>query len=225
MSRNIRISKREMKEDKFTTFMLLAKERFMDNWTFVAGGVALIIIIVAAMMYYQSSGVKKEAEASEIFARAESDMYSRNYQLAIVDFKNIVDDFSSTVYARQALFNLGNSYFYSKNYTEARAVFEDYLEKYNDDKYFTVSAIAGIAATLVGTGDLIAAADKYREAAEKYPDFSVTGEYLVQAMKYYIKGGQPESAKVVYAKLSKQFEGSKYHKDGQRIAGEHNIKL
>lgn len=225
MSRNIKISKREMKEDKFTTFMLLAKERFMDNWTIVAGGVAVIILIVAAVMYFQSSGVKKEAEAAVVFSRAESDMYSKNYQIAIVDFKTIVDDFSSTVYAKQALFNLANSYFYAKNYTEARAAFEQYLEKYDDDKYFTVSAIAGVAATLVGTGDLIAAADKYREAAEKYPDFSINGEYLVQAMKYYIEGGQPESAKVIFAKLSKDFEGSRHYRDGQRLAGEHHLTL
>jgi TolA-binding protein len=153
------------------------------------------------------------------------EMRSGNYQLAIVDLKTVIDEYGSSSQAEQASFNLANAYFGVKNYPEAKTAFEDYLSKYGSDIYFETSAMAGIAASMAGNGDIKDAADKYREIAEKYPDFKLAGEFYLKAMLHYIKSDNLESAKVMYAKISKDFENTRYYQEGTRLAGEYKIKL
>jgi TolA-binding protein len=225
MRQNIKISKREMKEDKFTTFMLLAKDYVFENWIYFAGGVAAVAIIIVGVTLIQSNQAKQEQQAAEIFSRALGEYHSGNHQLAVVDFKTIVDDYSSTHRGREAAFYLGNAYFAARNFVEAKEAFENYLAEYTDNKFFVTSAMAGIAASLAGTGDLLGAADKYRETAEKYPDFGLAGEYYLKAMQYYIKADQKESAKVIFAKLANDYEDTQYYLDGARLAAEYKISL
>lgn len=225
MSKTIKISKREIKEDKFTTFILQAKDYVMEQWVYFAGGVAVLIAAVLIISFLKSSSGKNEQQAVDVYNRAMSELFSKNYQLAIVDFKTVVDQYGSTTQGEMALFNLANAYLQSKNFPDAKSSFERYLTKYSDDKYFSTSAVAGVAACLAGAGDAAGAAEKYREAAEKYPEFQLAGEYYYQAMYYYVKSGNLESAKVVLAKINKEFPTSRYAREGLRLASEHNIVL
>jgi len=225
MKHNVKITKREMKEDKFTTFILLAKDYVTERWQFVAGGVAAVVIIIGAIILMQSQQGKKDAAAMDIYNRAMGELRSGNSQLAIVDFKSIVDDYGSTSHAKMAAFNLANAYFAARNYPEAKTAFENYLDKYSDSEYFMTSAMAGIADCLAGTEDFKAAADKYREIAEKYPDFKLTGEYYLKALQNYIKANEMESAKVTLAKITNDFKDTQYFMDGTRLAAEHGLRL
>lgn len=225
MSKTIKITKREIKEDKFTTFMLQAKDYVVERWVYFVGGLVVIFAAVLIVSFLRSGAAKNEQQAAEVYNRAMSELYGKNYQLAIVDFKTVVDQYGSTSQGEMALFNLGNAYLESKNFTDARAAFERYLGKYSDDKYFTASAMAGVAASMAGSGDVAGAAGKYREAAEKFPDFKLAGEYYYQAVYYYIQSGNLESAKVVLAKLNKEFPGSRADREALLLATEHNIAL
>ncbi len=225
MAKKIKITKRDMKEDSFVTFMLQTKDFLLERWVYFIGGVALVVVVIVALSIMQSERGKNEKEAADVYSRAMSSYLQRNYQVAIIDFQSILDNYGSTSSAPAARFNLGNAYFGVKNYTEAITAFETYLRKYGDDKVFASSALAGIGASLAGNGDLRGAADKYREAAEKFPDFPLAGEYYLMAMKYYIKAGETESARVIFARLAKDYENTTYFVESQRIAGENNISL
>jgi outer membrane protein assembly factor BamD (BamD/ComL family) len=225
MSKTIKISKREIKEDKFTTFVLQAKDYVTEQWVYFAGGAAVLIVAVLIVSFLKSSAVKNEQQAVEIYNRAMGEMAGKNYQLAIVDFKTVVDQYGSTSQGEMALFNLANAYLESKNFSDAKSCYERYLSKYSDDEFFTTSALAGVAACLAGEGDAAGAAEKYREAAEKYPKFQLAGEYYYQALYYYVKSGNLESAKVMLATINKDFPGSRYAREGPRLASEHNIVL
>lgn len=226
MRDNIKITKREMKEDKFATFVFKSKDYVVENWIYFVGGIAAIIVLVVAASFLGSQETGKQRTAVEVYNRAMNESRSGSFQLAIVDFKAVLDDYGSSDLAPQAAFNLANSYFNARNFTEAQTSYELYLKKYaDDDPYFNTSAIAGIAASLAGLGDLKGAADKFREAAEKYPDFKLAGNYYLQAMEYYIKAKEMESAKVVFAKITKEYEDTPYFMDGTRLAAEYKIKL
>jgi len=226
MRQNIKISKREMKEDKFTAFVLRAKDYILQNWIYFAGGIAAIIIIVVAVSLLSTQKVKSERQAAELYSQAMSEYRNGSHQLAIVDLRTIIDDHGSTSYARQAAFNLGNVYFAARNFPEAKKAFENYLADYQQgDKYFVTSAMAGIAASLAGDGNYKEAADKYREAAEKYPDFQLSAEYYLNAMENYIKAEEMESARVIYAKLEKDYEDSQQFLDATRLAAELKMDL
>jgi TolA-binding protein len=224
MKKNVRITKREIKEDKFTTLMLLGKDYIMAHWLYLVAGLGVILLVIAGVSLLKSQKGKSETEAADIFNRALNETRSTNYQLAIVDFKKIIDDYGSSSQADMAAFNLANAYLANKNYTEARAAFESYLKRSVSDKYFITSAIAGVGACLAGSGDLAAAAEKYREAAEKFPDFKMAGDYYVKAMQNYAKAGNLEMARKMFAQINKEYTGTSFYIEGQRLAGEYNIQ-
>ncbi len=225
MKQKVRITKQEMKEDKFTTFMLQAKEYVVDNWTYFVAGAGAVVIVFAGLSLLQSSRSDQDRQADIVFDRAMSEINTRSYQMAVVDFKTILDEFGSSRRAPMAAFNLGNAYFHQRNFSEAQAAFEHYLSKYKGDKYYVTSAFAGVASCLQASGDFVGAADKYREAAEKYPDFTMAGEYFLRAMKCYVKAGNLESARVMLAKIDKDFKGTRFEMEGKTLAGEYNIDL
>jgi outer membrane protein assembly factor BamD (BamD/ComL family) len=225
MKHNIKITKREIKEDKFTTFVFRAKDFVGDRWTYFAAGLAAVIIVIVGITYIQSRSTAQENNAIDVYNRALSELRMGNYQLSIVDFKTVIDQYGSTSQAKMAAFNLGNAYFAAKNFTEAKAAFEIYLKKHADNKFFVTSAMEGIAASLAGMGEYKAAADKYRETAEKYPDFRLAGEYYLRALENYIKADEMESARVMLAKITNDFENTQYYSQGARLAAEHGLRL
>ncbi|MFH1701381.1 MAG: tetratricopeptide repeat protein [Candidatus Zixiibacteriota bacterium] len=226
MAQNIKITKRDLKEDKFTTNMLLAKDYIMNNWVIFAGGAAVIVLIVLGITFLQQEQSRKEIAAADIYNRAASQLMGKSYPLAIVDYKLIIDEYGSSTVAEQATFELGNAYFYNKQYTEAKEAFEAYLSSYEgNNQYFTTSAMAGAAASLAALGDMAGAADMYRAAAEKYPDFDMAGQYLYDAMKHYALAENLESARVIFAKLTNDYKSSRFYRDAVRLAGEYGIEL
>ncbi len=225
MRHNVKITKREIKEDKFTTFVFQAKDYVSERWAYFVGAAAVIVIIIVGISLIKSQSATRAGEAAEIYNRALGEYRSANYQLAIVDFKTIMDDYGSTTYGPMAAFNLGNAYFSSKNYAEAKTAFENYLKDYKGDKYFVTSAMAGIAASLAGTGEYKQAADEYRQTAEKYPDLGLAGEYYLHALENYIKADEMESAKVILAKLTNEYRDTQYFMSGTRLAAENGLRL
>lgn len=226
MAQNIKITKRDLKEDKFTTNMLLAKDYIMANWVLFAGGAAVIILVILGISFLQQEQSQKEIAAAEIYNRAAGQLMGKSYQLAIVDYRLIIDEYGSSSVAEQASFELGNALFYANQFSEAKEAFEYYLSQYEgNNKYFTTSAMAGIAASLAGTGDMAGAADMYRAAGEKYPEFNLSGQYLYDAMKHYALAQNMESARVVFAKLNNDFKTSRFYNDAVRLAEEYGIGL
>lgn len=224
MSQKVKITKKDLKQDKFTTTMLLAKDNIVEHWMYYVGGLVAVFLLVFGVTFYKQEGQTKNAEASDLFNRGMSEYMSNNYELATSTFISVVDDFGSTVSAEKALFNLGNAYFLNNNFDKAIEAFNDYLKKYGGkDKYFTCSAIAGVAASLAGKGEAQQAADKYREAAERFPDFEFAGKYYVKAMEQYVAAGNMESAKVVFAKLEKNYKDASFYDDAVLVAAENNL--
>ncbi len=226
MKQNVKITKRDLKEDKFATTMLLAKDNIVENWMYYAGGLAFIFILVFGITFLKQEGEKKDVEAAVFYNKGLSLYLNQQHEQAIVELTTVLDEFGSSDVAKQAQFNLGNAYFAKNDYDMAISAFETYIQKYGgEDKYFTTSALAGIAASLASKGDHLGAADKYREAAERYTDFKLAGEYYLYAMKAYIAGGNLESARVIYATMAKKFESTAYYNDAMLVAGENGLTL
>jgi outer membrane protein assembly factor BamD (BamD/ComL family) len=226
MKQNIKITKQDLKEDKFAVAMLKAKDQIVANWMFYAGGLAFLFVLVFGITFLKQEGVKKNTEATSLYNKGLSLYLNQQHEQAIVEFMSVIDDFGSAEIAEQAQFNLGNAYFGKKDFDMAISAFETYVKKYGgDDKYFTTSAIAGIAMSLESKGDPLAAAAKYQEAAERYPDFKLAGEYYLKAMKAYIAGGNLESAKEVYATMAKDLDKTSYYDDAMMVAGENGLSL
>ncbi len=207
MGTKVKITKQELKEDKFTTAMLKTRNWLEDNWQIFAVVVAAIIIIVVGAFYYAGHQSDMEQEALQKYSQALNQLQTRNYQPAILSFNDIIDNYSGDVVGR-AQFNLGNAYFESRDYEEAIAAFQKYIDKYHLDPLTTSSAIAGIASSLESQQKFAEAAAKYLEAIDTYPDTPAKPDYLLGAIRCYSQLGEKDKIKPELDILGKEFAGS-----------------
>jgi TolA-binding protein len=208
MSDKVKLTKRQIKEDKFTAFMLNSRTWFTDNWQLTIIGVAAVILVAVAGMYYSQSQETKAEEASTRFARALLDYRNGNNQVAIMGFSQIVDDYSSSQPAEQATFLLGKLNYTTRNYQEATRYFEMYLNKYRDNKMSRAASQAGIASCHEEQAAYAEAADRFQRAFDEYPDGPLGGDYLSGALRNNLKIGEVEKATANLDTIKVRFEGS-----------------
>ena len=126
----VKRTKRHIKEDKFTTFMLSAKQQFLENWQYYVIGIAAVILAAVGIVYYANSQAAKEVEASERFSRALLDYRSGSNDVAVLGLSEILTNFPGGEIADQATFLLAKMNYNSKNYPEALRYFEMYVEQF-----------------------------------------------------------------------------------------------
>lgn len=217
MKKNIKITKQQIKEDKFTTNMLKTRDWLLDNWQPVALAAAALIIIIVGISYYTGTKEGQTIEASTRLSTAIGEMRRGNYQEAIVELNDIADNYGGDA-AASATFNLANAYYGSKNFDEAINYFQEYLDKYKRSDLEASSAIAGIAACHENKQEFQAAADKYLEAADYYPDSPNAPEYLLGAIRNYINLGNREEVDAVLSRLESEFPESSQYRDAVMLS-------
>jgi TolA-binding protein len=219
MHGKVKLTKREIKEDKFATFMLTAKDQLTENWQYVAIGAAILVLVVAAVIFYMSSQSTAKVEAAQKLATAQMDYRSGNTQVAIMSLNQIVEDFSGAT-AEQALFLLGKVSYESKNYPEAIRYYEQYISKYGSNEFQKAAALGGIAASHENQGEFAEAAAKYLEASAAFTGGPSDGEYLFGAMRCYLQVGDRDKAKTALTDLKSRFAGTSLESRASRYYAE-----
>ena len=80
-----RLTKREIKEDKFITYTLMAFNVFRHNVRYVLGAVAVVLVIALAASIFYSISKSREAKASELMADAQISLFSGNTCLCFIE--------------------------------------------------------------------------------------------------------------------------------------------
>lgn len=222
MYEKVKLTKRQIKEDKFTTFMLKTRSWFIDNWQFAVIGLAAVILVGVAGWYYSQSQTAQAQEASTRFARALLDYRNGNNQVAIMGFSQIVDEYSSDQAAEQATFLLGKLNHKIRNYEEAVRFFELYLTKYSDNKLTRAAALAGVASCNEEQAAFTEAAAKFQQAFDEHPDGPMGGDYLTGAMRNYLKTGVFDLAAANLDTIKARFAGTALANRAARSFAEHN---
>jgi len=205
MQSKVKLTKRQIKEDKFTTFMLSTKRQFQDKWQFYVAGVVAVVLIAVAVSWYISDMAAHKAEAEAKFARAVLDYQSGDNQVALLGFDQLLDEYGSTDVAEQATYLLGNIHLSNKNYEDAIHYFEIYLDRYRDDQLNRAAAQAGIAAAQEDLGNYAEAAASFAKAGEMFPDGPLAADYEAGAVRNYLNAGDEEAAEAHYQIIREKY--------------------
>jgi TolA-binding protein len=208
MYNKVKLTKRQIKEDKFTTFMLTTKEYVQQNWQFFAIGLVVLVLIITGFSYYVSSQSNRTQEAAVRFARALLDYRNGNAQVAILSFSQILDNYGSDDVAEQSTFLLGKLNFESRNYPEAIRYFNLYLSRFKDNNMNRAASLAGIAASNENQGQYAVAAQKYAEAFDEYPDGPLSGDYQYSTMRCFLEAGDLVKAKEHFDRIKELYPGT-----------------
>lgn len=194
MATKRRLTRRQIREDRFVTNLLRAQEYLTEHAArFIMGAVG-IVVVAAVVFFLVRSSQAKEQEANEILGRATVELRSRNYQMATVDYQKILDDYSGTDAAKFASFYIANAYFELKNYDQAREYFRMHIDKYRVDDMLTASALAGIAHCHRARNEMKEAGDVFYEVYDKYPKSYVASDCLYLAVRSYAAAGDSAAA-------------------------------
>jgi len=201
-----KLTKRQIKEDKFTIFMLKAKNQVLDNWQYLVVGLVVVILAVTGTVYYLNSRQAQKQEAASRFARALMDYRAGNNQVAIMGLNQVVEEYGGDEVTEYAVFLLGNINYEIRNYPEAIRYFELYLLKYRQSRFNRAASLAGIASSLENQGQYREAAEKFVAAYNEYPNGPMIGDYQVSAMRNFLEVGEVDQAKTYLELITNEFD-------------------
>jgi TolA-binding protein len=216
----VKLTKRQIKEDKFTTFMLNAKHQFLENWQYYVMGIAVVILVIAAVVYYFDNQATRQQEAAERFSRALLDYRSGNADVALLNLNEVLTEYSGGFVAEQATFLLAKLHYGLRNYPEALRYYDMYVSQFKDDKLLRASAIAGIAACYENQGNYFEAAEQFGAAVKEYPDGPLAGDHRVAAMRNLLMTGQMEAARTYYDEIREKYQGTELERRATRLFSE-----
>ncbi|RKX27633.1 MAG: hypothetical protein DRP45_00625 [Candidatus Zixiibacteriota bacterium] len=210
MQSKVKLTKRQIKEDKFTTTMLTVKQRLLDNWQYYVSGVVIVALVISATVYYINDLGSKQDEAAGRFSRAMLDYRTGDNEIAVLGFSQILEEFGGTEVAEQATYQLGEINLADRNYDEAVRHFEMFLANYHDNPLSRAASLAGLAVISEDRGEFSQAAAYYVRASEEHPGGPMQADYELGAIRNYLEVGDTESARDRLKILEEKHESSPY---------------
>jgi TolA-binding protein len=215
-----RLTKKQIKEDKFVTYYFKAQDYVQKNQKIVSSVIIGIIAVVAISILFVRSKRAAEANASIELARAESALQESNLNTAIDMLKSLADNYSGTKNAGRAVFQLANVYFERQDYEMARQYYEQYLDDYGSDEIMASSAYSGIGASLEQREEFLEAAYYYKKGAEKFPEHFEAARQLMNAARCFRLANNKVEAKELYQRIIDDYPESNVVRNAEMMLSE-----
>ena len=207
MAIRVEFNKQEIKKDKFADFMSSARESATANITTIIG-VVLGVILIGVVIYFVNEGqASSRAEGQARLSDAKLSISQGNFQLAIIEFQSISNEYEGDAIGEDALFILGTAQYLSDNFSESKLTFERYRKTYKSPQVRVASAIAGSAACSENLGDYSAAAIDFTIALDYFSDGPASGDYALGAVRNHLLNDNYESAVAMRDRIKRDFYG------------------
>lgn len=208
--KRIKVTKHMMKEDRLvtTTFKLTKYVQKHSREFMIAG--AGVVVVILVVLFVISSNRGRNQKAAELLGKARVELESGEVQAATTDLQTIWRSYKGTKAAPEALYLLGNSYYYGKDYDQAMRYFQEFINSYSKaDPLLLSGAYSGIADCHSQKKEYAQAADSYLQAASKIKDDLVIPNLLLSAAQSYAYANQVDKAKQLYDRIIREYPNSK----------------
>ncbi|MBN2536718.1 tetratricopeptide repeat protein [candidate division WOR-3 bacterium] len=199
-----RVSKEDLKEDRFqqatekvAEFYYRDKQKF---WVIVGVAVA---VIVGGIVLLQGRGKGDNQEAQLRFTEALGIFTQGEMQQAEEAFSNLASRHGRDWAGVRARYYLGQIYYSSQRYDEARSEFAAFLKRGAKDPVLGPGASIGLADCDSELGNHLRAAEQYRRVFRNYPDSPLAFDAMMAAGREYRLGGRLDLAEQTYQELLK----------------------
>lgn len=212
-----RLTKRQMKEDRFVSGLLKTQEYFNQNKTqIILAAVAILVVALVVVFVIANSRAAQRRAADdygaasmyirEFYNTFEADMNqdgmpdaSLDSSLAILktartELEDILNRHGGSKQAKFATFYLAFANFKLGDYEQAESYYQRFLDKYYIDENFEAAAKTGIAGCRESMRDFETAGNMYFEVAKNYPNYIQHIEALYKATLNLAQAGMKEEA-------------------------------
>jgi TolA-binding protein len=220
-----RITKKELKQDKFLTYTIKSKEFIEKNSrTLMYGGVAILVVILLTSFYMNS---KRQAnfEAVELLGKAQFTIMKGDLTNGEAELKTLVENYDGVTAAGQGCFLLAKFYWRQDDLANAKIYFKKYIDNYSDDDLLTSAAYAGYADCLVSENNLAEAAKNYEKAARVDKDLPQAPDFLYSAAKVYVDINDLEKGKELATDIVENYPTSEFKQKAEILLGIIKLKV
>ena len=162
--------------------------------------IAILVLVFGSVGYVKHVNARK---ARAVDALAEAHILRKNDKIeeAITQCRSVLEEFKGTKSAGEALVMLGDLYFATSAYEDARAVFRRCLDVHDGDETMVYACVEGIAATLEQEEKYEEAAVERRSFAEKHRESPFAPRALFEAARCFELAQRPDEARTALQKL------------------------
>jgi TolA-binding protein len=200
-----RITKKQLKEDKLVTFYFKARTWAEENGKYLYIGAGIIALVIVLLFVNAKSKRAAEENASVELLRARKIFESGDYQNAITQFSNLVENYGSTRSGKLGFFYLANSFYLKGDFENAQKNFKKFVSGFNGDEYLMSSGMGGIAACAEQNRKYVEAAELYAKIAKKYPKGVLAPHFLIRSGRCFVLANNESKAKEQYEKIIKNY--------------------
>lgn len=200
-----KITRKELKQDRFITAMLKAKDFLEKNSKLVTISILGLIGATLIILFIVRSKQAADVTATNMLSRVQFMIGGPQQEAAIDSLKVIVDRYDGTEAAGKATYLLAKTYWEKNDFENAKIYFKKYIDDYFDKTVVSQSALAGYADCLLKEENYEEAAKYYERAAEVDPEYPETAEFLFSAATAYKDAGKTEKAEKLVERLLADF--------------------
>ena len=203
-----KLSKEELKEDRFVEWIMSAAEfvRRKSQWVVAAG--IFVVIVVLSINFIISSQKEARIEASALLGDAIVADGNRQDDEVIRLCELLVAEYAGTPAAAQGTLLLANRYFARGRFVDAQELYQSYLDDYEPLDVLVFAAWSGVAACLEAEGEFQSAARLYQEYAEDHSATMQASLALFEAARCYGSIGDVANQKEILVRITRDFSES-----------------
>jgi TolA-binding protein len=205
-----KISKQELKQDKFVTYTLKAKEYAENNTRLIMWGGIFIVVVILVLSYLAHSKSQANLNANDLLTRATMSYEQGNIQQGEQLLQQLVDDYAGVTAAGQGCFYLAKIYWQQNDFANAKIYFRKYLDDYKSDDLLTSAAYAGYGDCLLEEGNVQEAALNYEKAAQTDTESPQAPSFYYSAASAFLSAKDYQNARKVASIIVEKYDQSEY---------------
>ncbi len=168
----------------------------------IAGGA--IVVVAAGVWLYTTSQRRKEVFAAQELTRARSTAEAGNLPLAASDLARIAERFAGTRAADDALVTLSQIRLIQGQHEPAIAALQEFVRG-RHAPHAKASAYGLLGGALEDQAKPREAAEAFRQAAQLAPLDFLKAQYLLDAARASVAGGDTTAARAAYAEVLQRY--------------------
>ncbi len=214
-----RLTRREIKEDKFVTTYAKVTKYLEEHNKLVIGACAAVVVIILATYLMRAGRSAAEGKAAVELARGAA-AYERLDLTAATDIlRTAVEDYGGTKNGALALLHLGNVLYDKGEFSEARKCFAKAARKLRGIEFLAAAASAAVGQCFEQEQDYLQAARRYGEVAKGHAKDPYAPKYFLDAARCYALAGRKEQAEQLLKLLLDKYPDSQERTQAQLLLG------
>ncbi|MBN1301699.1 MAG: hypothetical protein JW995_10840 [Melioribacteraceae bacterium] len=213
LAKKKKLTKKQIKEDKLVTSYYQFQQFYEENQTKILIVVGAVAAIILAVFWYTSKIEQENLSATAQLTKVIHLYEDGNYAEAIsgqpgtniLGLQEIVREYGGTDQGEVARVYLANSLYATGKIDEA---YEQYSKYSGSNSLLAAAALAGKGACLENKQQFDEAADNYFKAYKMSESNPQNSDYLLLAVKNYVRAGNKSEAKNVMEILKSEYKNS-----------------